>query len=315
MSETFQEMLERYKRELLGVQKHKVLPPGESEAPISPNPTYDGEEKTEYPCKQEKETDFSQTAGENGLVLLQDGILHETLENFVHTKIPERAVHVKGYGAFGTFQLYQSLREYTSACFLQESGSKTPVFVRFSQAAGKKGSPDTARDIRGFALKFYTQQGNYDIVGNHIPVFFVRDSMRFPETIAALSPSPHSNLPDPRRLWEFVAHTPQTIHMLTWLYSDWGTLASYRHMRGYGVNTFVWKNAHGKRRLIKYHWRPCAGVQYLTRQEAIRLAGREPDIAGNILHQALRAGKRVEYEMYVQIMDPLPVPYPYFQPS
>ncbi len=260
--------------------------------------------KEKKDCTCPKDTDHSLTVGPRGPVLLQDSILHETLEIFAHSKPLERVVHVKGYGAFGYFQPFQSMKPYTQACFLQNPAQRTPVFVRFSLAVSNRGTPDTSRNVRGFATKFYTKEGIFDLVGNHIPVFFIRDAMRFPETIASLSPSPMNNLPDPERFWGFVARTPEATHMLTWLYSDWGTVDSLRHIRGHSVSTFVWKNAQDVRRYVKYHWLPLAGERCLNRQEALRLAGENPDIAGQDLYDTLAKGQRVEYDLCVQLMDP-----------
>lgn len=246
----------------------------------------------------------SQTVGERGPVLLQDNVLHEKLEAFVHTKIIERQVHVKGYGAFGYFQASQCMSPYTKLCFLQSPGQQVPVMVRFSFAVSNKGTPDTSRTARGFSTKFYTGEGNFDILCNHIPVIFVRDAMRFPDAIAAFSPSPVNNLMDPASVWRFVARAPESIHFIIRVFSDAGTLKSFRHMPGFGVNTYVWKNAEGVRRYVKYHWLPLAGVQYIDRQEASMLAGTDPDIAGQDLYDTLAAGRPVQYELRVQLMDP-----------
>ncbi len=295
----FLEMMQRYNRELLQLQQ-RARPGGQQteNVPLPPDPNPGGG------CAPAVPGNHSQTVGDDGPVLVQDGILHERLETFVHQKGIERAVHTKGYGALGTFQTYQSMREYTKAAFLQGAGRRTKVLVRFSLAVSNRGTPDTARNVHGFATRFYTDEGNFDIVGNHIPVFFIRDAMRFPETIAALSPSPQSNLADPGRFWDYLARTPEGTHMLTWLYSDVGTLASVRHMRGFGINTFVWVNAEGRRRYIKYHWIPLAGEEYLDRQQAGELAAKDPDAAARDLYDALANGEAVEYELCVQMMDP-----------
>lgn len=246
----------------------------------------------------------SQTVGERGPVLHQDSTLHETLETFVHTKILERPVHVKGFGAFGYFQTVNSMKEYTKLCFLQTPGQQVPVTVRFSLAAGNKGTPDTSRNVRGFSTKFYTDDGIFDLLCNHIPVLFVRDGIRFPEAFTSLQPSPVNNLIDPNRFWKFVARAPEATHFVTWLYSDVGTVKSLRHIRGFGVNTFVWRNAEGVRRYVKYHWIPAAGEEYIDRQEAAKLAGMNPDIAGQDLYDTIAAGNPVVYELWVQLMDP-----------
>lgn len=246
----------------------------------------------------------SQTVGERGPVLEQDTILHETLETFVHTKIIERPVHVKGFGAFGYFQTIHSMAEYTKLCFLQNPGQQVPVTVRFSLAVSNKGTPDTSRNVRGFATKFYTSSGIFDLICNNIPVFSVRDAIRFPESIKAFLPSPKNNLIDPERFWSFVARAPESTHFLAWLYSDAGTIKSLRHIRGHSVNTYVWRNAQNVRRYVKYHWMPVAGDQYIDRHEATRLAGENPDIAGKDLYDTLAMGKIVEYGLFVQLMNP-----------
>ncbi|ULL14471.1 catalase [Paenibacillus sp. H1-7] len=246
----------------------------------------------------------SQTVGERGPVLEQDSILHETLETFVHTKILERPVHVKGYGAFGYFQTVHSMAAYTRMGFLQTPGQQVPVTVRFSLAVSNKGTPDTSRNVRGFSTKFYTEQGVFDLLCNHIPVFLVRDAIRFPESIKAFLPSPVNNLIDPERFWSFIARAPEATHFLVRLYSDAGTAKSLRHIPGHSVNTYVWRNAQGVRTYVKYHWFPLAGIQYIDRQEAAKLAGENPDFAGQDLFDTLASGKTVEYGLYVQLMNP-----------
>ncbi|MEK5040349.1 catalase [Sporosarcina sp. FSL K6-3457] len=246
----------------------------------------------------------SQTVGERGPVLEQDTILHETLETFIHTKILERPVHVKGFGAFGYFETVYSMAKYTKLSFLQNPGQQVPVTVRFSLAVSNKGTPDTSRNVRGFSTKFYTEEGIFDLVCNHIPVFLVRDAMRFPEAIQALLPSPVNNLLDPERFWRFIARAPEATHFVVRLYSDAGTVKSFRHMPGYSVNTYVWRNGQDVRSYVKYHWIPEAGVQYIDSQEASRWNGENPDIAGQDLYDALAEGKPVVYGLYVQLMNP-----------
>ncbi len=254
--------------------------------------------------KKSEETLHAQTVSKRGPVLDQDNALHETLEIFVHTKIIERPVHVKGFGAFGYFKTMHSMREHTMLNFLQNPGAQVPVMVRFSLAVGNKGTPDTSRNVRGFSTKFYTEDGVFDLMCNHIPVLFVRDGIRFPEAIAAFSPSPVNNLTDPEQLWSFIARAPEAMHFITWLYSDVGTIKSLRHIRGFGVNTYVWRNARGVCRYVKYHWIPLAGAQCIDRREAARLAQMNPDIAGLDLFNTIAAGKPVQYELKVQLMDP-----------
>ncbi|HFK1546617.1 TPA: catalase [Bacillus albus] len=254
--------------------------------------------------RNEQATLHSQTVGSRGPVLEQDSVLHETLQQFIHEKILERPVHVKGFGAFGYFQTIYPMSEHTKLSFLQHSNEKVPVMVRFSLAVSTKGTPDTSRNVRGFSTKFYTKEGIFDLLCNHIPVFSVRDPMRFSETIHALSPSPKNNLLDPNRFWSFVAKAPESIHFVLHLYSDAGTAKSLRHIPGHSVNTYVWRNAEGNRKYVKYHWYPFEGVQFITSEEAIKLAAENPDYSGKDLYDAIANGKPVEYGLYVQLMDP-----------
>ncbi|HFO1052115.1 MULTISPECIES: catalase [Bacillus cereus group] len=246
----------------------------------------------------------SQTVGSRGPVLEQDSVLHEALQQFIHEKILERPVHVKGFGAFGYFQTIYPMPEHTKLNFLQNANEKVPVMVRFSLAVSTKGTPDTSRNVRGFSTKFYTKEGIFDLLCNHIPVFSVRDPMRFPETIQALSPSPKNNLLDSNRFWSFVARAPESIHFVVRLYSDNGTAKSLRHIPGHSVNTYVWRNAEGNRKYVKYHWYPFEGVQFITNEEANKLAAENPDYSGKDLYDAIANGKPVEYGLYVQLMDP-----------
>lgn len=246
----------------------------------------------------------SQTVGERGPVLEQDSLLHETLETFVHSTLLERPVHVKGCGAFGYFQTTHAMSAHTKLCFLQQPGQQVPVTVRFSLAVSNKGTPDTSRNIRGFATKFYTDHGVFDLVFNHIPVFLVRDAVRFPEAVKALSPSPVNNLINPEIFWNFIARAPEATHLILWLFSDAGTAKSLRHIPGHSVNTYVWVNAQGFRSYVKYHWLPLAGTQYIDSSEAARLAGENPDYAAQDLYDTLLAGKTIEYGLYVQLMNP-----------
>lgn len=246
----------------------------------------------------------SQTVGKRGPILKQDNIEHETLQTFIHEKIKERPVHVKGWGAFGQFETLYSMSNYTSLSFLQRPGTRVPVFVRFSLAVSTKGTPDTSRNVRGFSTKFYTEEGIFDLICNHIPVFSVRDTIRFPEAIKAFLPSPKNNLINPSRYWNFVARAPESLLFTLLVYSNLGTVKSLRHLPGYSVNTYVWKNAEGKRHYVKYTWSPLAGQQYIRNDEAVKLAGENPDIAGQDLYNALERGEQVEYGLYVQVIDP-----------
>lgn len=245
----------------------------------------------------------SLTAGKNGPVLLQDVQLIEKLTRFVRDKrIPERVVFAKGTGAHGYFRVYMSMSDFTKADFLQNPDRKTPVFVRFSTMTGSKGSADTLRDVRGFAVKFYTTEGNYDLLCTSLPVFYIRDAIHFPELMHALKPSPSTNLIEPARFWKYIAETPEATHMATWLFSDNGTIKSYRHMEGYSVNTYVWVSSDGKRQLVRYHWKPMLGAKNITRQEAEFLAGFDPDAAARDLCDSLERGELTEYELNVQLI-------------
>jgi len=249
----------------------------------------------------------SLTVGERGPVLLQDVQFIEKMAHFDRERIPERVVHAKGAGAHGYFQVYKSMAGYTKARFLQDPKKKTPIFVRFSTVAGGRGSADTVRDPRGFAVKFYTEEGNYDLVGNNLPVFFIRDAIKFPDMVHAFKAAPDSNIPSAssahNSFWDFISLTPESTHMIIWVFSDRGTPKSYRMMEGFGVNTYVWVNSEGKAVYVKYHWKPKAGVQNLDRHEATRLAGEDPDYLTRDLHNTLAGGEKVEYELNVQLME------------
>jgi catalase len=196
---------------------------------------------------------------------------------------------------------------YTKAEFLQDTDKKTPVFVRFSTVTGGRGSADTVRDPRGFAVKFYTEAGNYDLVGNNLPVFFIRDAIKFPDMVHAFKGAPDSNIPSAssahNRFWDFISLTPESTHMITWLFSDRGTPKSYRMQEGFGVNTYVWVNAEGKAAYVKYHWKPKLGVHNIDRHEATQLAGVDPDYLARDLYDTIARGEEVEYELNVQLMD------------
>ena len=249
----------------------------------------------------------SLTVGERGPVLLQDVQFIEKMAHFDRERIPERVVHAKGAGAHGHFQVYRNMAAYTKAKFLQDPEKKTPVLVRFSTVTGGRGSVDTARDPRGFAVKFYTDEGNYDLVGNNLPVFFIRDAIKFPDMVHAFKGEPNSNIPSSssshNNFWEFISLTPESTHMIIWLFSDRGTPKSYRMTEGFGVNTYVWVNSEGKRVYVKYHWKPKLGVHNLDRHEATRLAGVDPDYLVRDLWDAIARGEEVEYELCVQLME------------
>ncbi len=248
----------------------------------------------------------SLTVDERGPVLLQDVHFIEKMAHFDRERIPERVVHAKGAGAYGYFQVYKSMRIYTKAKFLQDPEKKTPVFVRFSTVTGGRGSADTVRDPRGFAVKFYTEEGNYDLVGNNLPVFFIRDAIKFPDMVHAFKGAPDSNIPSSSSshdsFWDFISLTPESTHMILWLFSDRGTPKSYRMMEGFGVNTYKWVNAQGKAVIVKYHWKPKLGIQTLDRHEATKLAGEDPDYLTRDLRTAIANGQNAEFELFVQLM-------------
>jgi len=249
----------------------------------------------------------SMTAGQRGPVLLQDVQFIEKMAHFDRERIPERVVHAKGAGAHGYFQVYENMMPYTKAKFLQVPEKKTPVFVRFSTVTGGRGSADTVRDPRGFAVKFYTKEGNYDLVGNNLPVFFIRDAIKFPDMVHAFKGAPDNNMPSAssahNRFWDFISLTPESTHMITWLFSDRGTPKSFRMMEGFGVNTYVWVNDKGKAVYVKYHWKPKLGVQNFNRHEAGKLAGTDPDFLTRDLWEMIANNGEVEFELNVQLMD------------
>jgi len=249
----------------------------------------------------------SLSVGERGPILMKDFVFLEKLAHFDRERIPERVVHAKGAGAHGYFKVYKNMALYTKASFLQDPVKETPVFVRFSVVVGSKGVADTVRDVRGFSVKFYTEEGNYDLVGNNLPVFFIRDAIKFPDLVHALKGDPVSNIPGDSsansRFWDYMSLTPESTHMLTWLFSDLGTIKSYRFIQGFGVNTYKWVNAKGKAILIKYHWKPLGGIQFIDSKESTRLAGIDPDIASRDLFNTLANGGTVEYELLVQTMN------------
>ncbi|TGC09869.1 catalase [Methanolobus halotolerans] len=253
------------------------------------------------------DTDISLKAGERGPTLLEDFHFREKLTHFDHERIPERVVHARGSGAHGYFQVYEPLTEYTFAKFLQDPEKKTPVFVRFSTVVGFRGSADTVRDVRGFATKFYTEEGNYDIVGNNIPVFFIQDAMKFPDLVHAIKPEQDNQIPQASAahdtFWDFVAQHPENAHMIMWLLSDRGIPRSYRMMQGFGVNTFRFVNAEGKGRFIKFHWRPILGIHSLVWDEAQKLAGKDSDFNRRDLWEAIETGNYPEFEMGVQLIE------------
>lgn len=244
----------------------------------------------------------SLTAGNPGPTLLEDFQMIEKLAHFNRERIPERIVHAKGAGAHGYFEVTHDVTKWTKAAFLSEVGKRTPAFVRFSTVGGEKGSADSARDPRGFAVKFYTEEGNYDLVGNNTPVFFIRDAIKFPDFIHTQKRNPQTNAKDPGMYWDFLSLTPESLHQVTILFSDRGTPKTYRNMDGFGSHTFKWVNAEGKAVWVKYHFKTEAGIENWTREEAVRMAGVNPDYATLDLFEHIASGKEAAWTVYVQIM-------------
>jgi catalase len=244
-------------------------------------------------------------AGLRGPALLEDFILREKLTHFDHERIPERIVHARGSGAHGFFECYEPLTKITRASLFSEARKRTPVFVRFSTVAGERGSTDTARDVRGFAVKFYTDEGNWDLVGNNIPVFFIQDAMKFPDLVHSVKPEPHHGMPQAASahdtFWDFVSLMPESAHMLQWVMSDRAIPRSYRMMQGFGVHTFRMINARGESVFVKFHWNPIAGTHSLDWDEAVKISGADPDFHRRDLWEAIEAGAYPEWELGLQI--------------
>lgn len=244
-------------------------------------------------------------AGLRGPTLLEDFILREKITHFDHERIPERIVHARGSGAHGFFEAYDSLSDITMAAPFQEAGKITPTFVRFSTVAGERGSKDTARDVRGFAVKFYTDQGNWDLVGNNMPVFFIQDAMKFPDLVHSVKPEPHHGMPQAASahdtFWDFVSLMPESTHMLMWAMSDRGIPRSYRMMQGFGVHTFRLINEAGRSTFVKFHWTPKLGTHSLTWDEAVKISGADPDYHRRDLWEAIDAGEFPEWELGLQL--------------
>jgi catalase len=246
-------------------------------------------------------------AGGRGPSLLEDFILREKITHFDHERIPERVVHARGSAAHGYFQVYEPMAQYTKAHFLQDPSVKTPVFVRFSTVAGSRGSTDLARDVRGFAVKFYTQEGNYDLVGNNIPVFFIQDAIKFPDLVHAVKPEPHNEIPQAASahdtFWDFISLMPESMHMIMWVMSDRAIPRSLRMMEGFGVHTFRFVNDRGKARFVKFHWKPLLGLHAVLWDEAQKISGKDPDFHRRDLWEAIENGDYPEWELGVQIVE------------
>jgi catalase len=251
-------------------------------------------------------TDDSLKLGPRGPSLLEDFHLREKITRFDHERIPERVVHARGTGAHGFFRVYESLEDITAAEFLCDPSARTPVFVRFSTVVGSRGSTDLARDVRGFATKFYTSQGNFDLVGNNMPVFFIQDGLKFPDLIHAVKPEPHNEMPQAASahdtFWDFVSLVPETMHMVMWVMSDRAIPRSYRMMEGFGVHTFRLVNRSGDAVLCKFHWKPLLGAHSVVWDEAQKISGKDPDFHRRDLWEAIEEGNFPEYELGLQII-------------
>jgi catalase len=246
----------------------------------------------------------SLTAGIPGPVLMQDVHLLEKLAHFDRERIPERVVHAKGAGAYGYFEVTEDVTKYTKAKFLSEVGKKTDLFVRFSTVGGEKGSADAERDPRGFAVKFYTEEGNYDMTGNNTPVFFIRDPLKFPDFIHTQKRNPATNCKDPDMFWDFLSLTPESIHQVTILFSDRGTPRTYRNMNGYSSHTFKWYNDKGEYYWVQYHFKTEQGIQNFTAEEADAMKAKDPDHATRDLYNAIEKGEYPSWRLEIQIMTP-----------
>jgi catalase len=245
-------------------------------------------------------------AGERGATLLEDFIFREKMTHFDHERIPERVVHARGSAAHGIFKVYAPMSAYTKAGFLNDTSIETPVFVRFSTVAGSRGSTDLARDVRGFAVKFYTQEGNFDLVGNNMPVFFIQDAMKFPDLVHAVKPEPDHEMPQAASahdtFWDFISLMPESAHMIMWLMSDRAIPRSYRMMEGFGVHTFRFINEEGESHFVKFHWKPLLGVHAVAWDEAQNISGKDPDFHRRDLWDAIESGNFPEWELGVQIV-------------
>ena len=245
-------------------------------------------------------------AGERGATLLEDFILREKITHFDHERIPERIVHARGTAAHGVFELYKPIAQYTKAKFLNDTSKPTPVFVRFSTVAGSRGSTDLARDVRGFSVKFYTEEGNYDLVGNNMPVFFIQDAIKFPDLVHAVKPEPHNEIPQAASahdtFWDFISLMPESTHMIMWVMSDRAIPRSLRMMEGFGVHTFRFINENGISHFVKFHWKPLLGIHSVAWDEAQNISGKDSDFHRRDLWEAIESGAFPEWELGVQIV-------------
>lgn len=248
------------------------------------------------------------TVGNRGPATLENYQFLEKMSHFDRERIPERVVHARGTGAHGVFEAYgmvgdEPISKYTRAKLFQEKGKQTPLFVRFSTVGHGIHSPETLRDPRGFAVKFYTEDGNWDLVGNNLKIFFIRDAMKFPDLIHSQKPDPVTNIQSGERIFDFICNTPEAMHMVTFLFSPWGIPANYRHMQGSGVNTYKWVNSDGKGVLVKYHWEPLQGIKNLTQAQAQEIQGKNFNHATQDLYEAIEKGNFPQWELNVQVME------------
>jgi catalase len=245
--------------------------------------------------------------GERGPTLIEDFHFREKIFHFDHERIPERVVHARGYGAHGYFETYESLAAYTRADIFQRAGEKTPLFARFSTVAGSEGSADLARDVRGFAVKFYTKEGNWDLVGNNIPVFFIQDAIKFPDLVHSVKPEPDSGFPQAAsahdNFWDFISLTPESMHMIMWVMSDRAIPRSLRFMEGFGVHSFRLVNAKDESTFVKFHWKPKLGLQSVAWNEAVKINGADPDFHRRDLWESIKSGNFPEWELCLQLFD------------
>ncbi|MGV3509023.1 MAG: catalase [Sphingobacteriaceae bacterium] len=290
----------------------------------SPNPSHNGnaDEKQNQVKSSGKETSDIlttrqghpiydnqnlRTVGNRGPATLENYQFLEKMSHFDRERVPERVVHARGAGAHGYFEAYgmvgdEPVSKYTRAKFLQEKGKQTPLFVRFSTVIHGNHSPETLRDPRGFAVKMYTEEGNWDLVGNNLKIFFIRDALKFPDFIHAFKPDPITNIQHPERQFDFISNTPEALHMITYVFSPWGIPASYRHMQGSGVNTYKWVNKDGEAVLVKYHWEPLQGIKNLTTPQAQEIQAKNFNHATQDLYEAIERGEYPQWELFVQIL-------------
>ena len=253
------------------------------------------------------EDEMSLKAGERGPTLMEDFHFREKMTHFDHERIPERVVHARGHAAHGIFESYQDLSDITRADFLSEKGKKTPVFCRFSNVTGNKGSADVVRDVRGWAVKFYTEEGNYDLVGNNIPVFFIHDAIKFPDLVHAVKPEPNNDMPQAAsahdNFWDFISQNQESAHMVMWQMSDRAIPRSLRMMEGFGVHTYRMINKEGKSKFVKLHWKPILGAHSVVWDEAQKINGKDPDFHRKDLWDSIEMGNYPEYELGIQVIE------------